>query len=171
VSDEQATAVINTAAIAQRDDDYRSPLLNETLSYEPFSAYFESTWLGGTRSTVNQESAVAHLEWRTPTLTDEMTARRQAPSWKPTTTTPSRDPNDDRLILLARKYALKDGFSEEQRARLAIVTERVRQLLPAVTLEEVQTLEAALNVLREATDSDREIREGLQLNAPPRKGA
>lgn len=52
--------------------------------------------------------------------------------------------NIERIELLARQYVAKDRFSSEEQARLAIVTERVRQLLPAVTVAEFEALERGL---------------------------
>jgi hypothetical protein len=70
----------------------------------------------------------------------------------------------DRIALLARKYALKDRFSDEEAARLAIVTERVRQLLPAVTSKDFELLEDVLQSLKTVSDDDAELRKSLGLD-------
>ena len=48
--------------------------------------------------------------------------------------------NRDRLVLLARQYESKK-FSAEEEARLAILTERVRRLIPRVTEKDFEVLE------------------------------
>ena len=57
--------------------------------------------------------------------------------------------NSERIELLAREYVAKDKFSREEQDRLAIVTERVRQLLPAVTVAEFEALEKNLQASRQ----------------------
>lgn len=65
--------------------------------------------------------------------------------------------NADRISLLARKYVLKDQtLSDVDLARLIIVTERVRRLLPAIALEDVERVES---VLRETNELDRMLDE------------
>jgi hypothetical protein len=70
--------------------------------------------------------------------------------------------NRDRLELLARSY-VAGKLSAEEDARLAIVTERVRRLIPRVTVDDFERLrEMAEDVRRiEAEDHDRRRRLGL----------
>lgn len=49
--------------------------------------------------------------------------------------------NRSRLELLARRYVTKK-LSPEENARLAIVTEKIRQLIPRVTIEDFERLHA-----------------------------
>jgi hypothetical protein len=56
----------------------------------------------------------------------------------------------DRVTLLARKYAAKDKFSKDESARLAIVTEKLRKLLPPVRPEEISYLEQFTSLLEGA---------------------
>ena len=71
--------------------------------------------------------------------------------------------NEQRIELLARQYVAKDKFSSEDLARLAIVTERVRQLLPAVTVAEFEALERNLEAARRASTLLEQLRERLTL--------
>lgn len=68
-----------------------------------------------------------------------------------------------RVQLLARKYVAKEKFSEEESARLAIVTERVRKLLPAVTAYEFEALESGLTALRSVAESNAKLEERLRI--------
>ena len=49
--------------------------------------------------------------------------------------------NRSRLELLARRYVTKQ-LSPEEDARLAILTERIRRLIPRVTIEDFERLES-----------------------------
>jgi hypothetical protein len=70
--------------------------------------------------------------------------------------------NRTRLELLARQYVNK--LSPEEDARLSIVTERVRRLIPRVTVEDFETLERIAERLQRigSDDSDRRNRLGLR---------
>lgn len=70
-------------------------------------------------------------------------------------------PNEDRLKLLARKYVAKEKFTDEQAARLEIVTERVRQLLPSVTVKEYEALEGVLLLVKDVSETDKQLRAEL----------
>ena len=69
--------------------------------------------------------------------------------------------NRARLELLARQYASK--LSAEEDARLSIVTERVRRLIPRVTVEDFEALERIAEGLRRigSDDADRRNRLGI----------
>jgi hypothetical protein len=69
--------------------------------------------------------------------------------------------NADRVELLARKYVAKERFPDEQSARLAILTERVRKLIPAVTAEEYEALEHRLKDVQELSALNIKLRERL----------
>lgn len=71
--------------------------------------------------------------------------------------------NSARVELLARKYAGKEGLSKEEGARFAIVTERIRQLLPPVTTEDFESLEQVLKSVRKIESADIAVREKLGL--------
>lgn len=71
--------------------------------------------------------------------------------------------NSDRVELLARKYAAKDQLSSEESARLAIVTERLRQLLPSVTVNDYGRLDSMLQTVRKIDSADIAAREKLGL--------
>ena len=70
--------------------------------------------------------------------------------------------NRTRLELLARQYVSGD-LSPEEEARLAIVTERVRRLIPRVTAEDFEMLERILEDANqvEAEDIERRRRLGI----------
>ncbi len=76
---------------------------------------------------------------------------------------PAKKANADRIALLARKYAAKDMFSTEEFARLQIVTERVRQLLPAVTASDLETIETIALQLNKIRSTNEELRQDLAL--------
>jgi hypothetical protein len=102
-------------------------------------------------------------------VSDEPPRMRVGASLRAATLQRTSDPferaNSDRIALLARKYVAKDTFVDEDRARLAIVTERVRQLFPAVTSEDVEAMEHALTASQQVSESDNELRKLLGL--PP----
>jgi hypothetical protein len=71
--------------------------------------------------------------------------------------------NWTRLELLAREFV--DGqLSTEEQARLAIVSERVRRLIPSVTAEDFEALETMIEDVRriEAEDIERRRRLGIE---------
>jgi len=69
--------------------------------------------------------------------------------------------NRARLELLARQYVNK--LSPEEDARLSIVTERVRRLIPRVTVEDFEALERIAERLQRigSDDADRRNRLGI----------
>jgi hypothetical protein len=70
--------------------------------------------------------------------------------------------NAERVELLARRYVANERYSNEERARLAIVTERVRKLLPAVTAAEYEALEQHLEALQRLSAANERIRAKLR---------
>lgn len=71
--------------------------------------------------------------------------------------------NRARLVLLARQY-VAGGLSTEDEARLAIVSERVRCLIPRVTVEDFEVLVHILEDVQhiELADMDRRRRLGIE---------
>ena len=71
--------------------------------------------------------------------------------------------NRTRLELLARQY-VSGELSPEEEARLAIVSERVRHLIPRVTTEDFEMLERILEDANqiEAEDIERRRRLGIE---------
>lgn len=144
----------------------RSALLEESLVEQPFAMFFASTW--AEQGPWRDERALQKPNtdfWLTPVLSDESVRRvsRWRPREEPAEQEPGIKANSDRVVLLARRYVAKAKFSAEESARLAIVTERVRQLVPAVTSSEFELLEHVLNVVREIGESDTDIRQKLGI--------
>jgi hypothetical protein len=69
---------------------------------------------------------------------------------------------DQRAFLLAQRYALR-GASKEQQARLNLLTERLKVLLPPVTEEELETLEKIALSGQAVRDRFAEIRRRLSI--------
>ena len=86
----------------------------------------------------------------------------EVPTNEPSQISDAEIANRDRLQLLARAY-VAGKLSTEEEARLAIVTERVRRLIPRVTSADFEELERIAEDLRriELEDSQRRIRLGL----------
>lgn len=70
---------------------------------------------------------------------------------------------EERITLLARRYVAKENYTDEELARLAIVTERVRKLMPAVTAQEYEALEKTLTSLQAVSLTNAGLREKLRL--------
>ena len=161
-----------------------SPLLDDSAKRRLFAEYFASTSIEGP----DLEGRVAFTEFFAPTWTDlplDIHARLESAvsDWvtplhtersvrHPTRTLVRAEPTDvdpvtkvteERIQLLARKYVAKEKYSDEERARLAIVTERVRKLLPAVTVREFEALEQVLTSLRDITKENASLRDKLRL--------
>lgn len=130
------------------DADLFSYFFEPTIAYE---APLETGWL------VDKEAGDL---WDTPLL--DQTGSSHGARWYTIPTTQQNQPleraNKDRIALLARKFVDKENFSEEARARLAIVTERVRKMLPAVTAEEYAALEENLQELKAVSDMNTQLR-------------
>lgn len=72
--------------------------------------------------------------------------------------------NSRRLQLLARKYARK-GLTSEEQARLDIVTERVRQLMPRVMATDLEKLEELAQRAARIREIDETVRRELGIEA------
>lgn len=151
------------------DETSKSALLEETERPKrlppssPFSPFFGSTW-----SVIDSQFENPDSGGGTPLLSDNRlywwsVPVEQEPHGVVT------DDNSARIVLLARKYVAEGTISDEQNARLAIVTERVRKLLPAVTIQEFEVLEDVLARVRDISESDRKIRLSLGLD-PSKRG-
>jgi phage terminase Nu1 subunit (DNA packaging protein) len=71
-------------------------------------------------------------------------------------------PNIHRIRLLARRYA-RNSLTPEESARLDILNERVQQLVPSVTDEEVDDLGQMVNKLHEIAAADEALRKRLGM--------
>jgi len=161
-----------------------SPLLEESPERQLFAEFFSSTWIEASPASELfadffsptwtehslQDAQVLFAEqgaaeWSTPLHTDRLARRPKRPPYRDEQ--PDVDPltkaTEDRVQLLARKYVAKDKFSDEESARLAIVTERVRKLLPAVTAQEFEALEHVLTSLRDISKTNASLRNKLRL--------
>ena len=166
-------------------DAHMSPLLEETEEKKLFAELYSPTWVenhltehlfSGFFSSTSTEQATfisnvglgesSDEGWSTPISTDRIARNQQRPSYREEDLTEDDQRNkaiEDRVRLLARKYVAKEKFSKEEGARLAIVTERVRKLLPAVTAYEFELLEKALTSLRDISQANASLQERLML--------
>ena len=71
--------------------------------------------------------------------------------------------NRDRLNLLARAY-VAGKLSIEEDARLAIVTERVRRLIPRVTIEDFEAIERVAEEVKRISLEDGQRRQRLGID-------
>lgn len=69
--------------------------------------------------------------------------------------------NQSRLELLARKY-VSGQLSTEESARLAIVSERVRRLIPRVTLQDFERLEGLGMELKQIESNNADLRRRIE---------
>ena len=74
--------------------------------------------------------------------------------------TPAESANHLKMELLAREY-VSGQLSTEEEARLVIVTERVRKLIPRVTVEDFEKLEEIAKDLQIIEDENLEIERQL----------
>lgn len=168
---EGATTVSDKMEVRLSADTPQSQLLEESFVEQPFATFFASTWAHYEPWPFGDDlQKPASGMWLTPMLSDE--PARPVPRWRRAEELAVEDDllakaTNDRITLLARKYVVKERFSEEERARLAIVTERVRQLLPAVTASEFESLEKVLELAKQVGESDADIR--LKLGISDRK--
>lgn len=147
----------------------RSQLLEESPPREaPFSSVYDLTWSHDASAKVDfylvGQTISASL---TPILNEELSRFRARHSR--IAPQEEHDPiyrtNNDRVTLLARKYVAHERFSEEEHARLAILTERLRQLVPAVTKSELENIDGMLRLIEEAEQTDSEIRALIGFDA------
>ncbi|WP_316367689.1 hypothetical protein [Candidatus Thiodiazotropha sp. CDECU1] len=68
----------------------------------------------------------------------------------------------DRITLLSRKYA-RNSLSQEESARLDMLTERLRNLIPEVSESEIARMEHFANTLEEAAQSAKDIADELNI--------
>lgn len=71
-------------------------------------------------------------------------------------------PNVHRIRLLARRYA-RNSLTPEESARLDILSERVQQLVPSVTDEEVNVLGYMVSKLHDIAVADETLRKRLGM--------
>jgi len=165
---EAALPVHETTASQERPVDLDikispSGLLAESMTRAPFEPYFAAT------RTLEHELDFGFTPPQglyTPLLDEQQP--RGARRWRPVEVEAKHDQfekaNSDRIALLARKYVAKERrFGDEEGARLAILTERVRRLLPSVTAREYEVLEGALKDAAEVMEADEEMRRRLNL--------
>jgi hypothetical protein len=74
----------------------------------------------------------------------------------------AEEANRTRLELLARQYVSKK-LSAEEEGRLAIVTERVRRLIPRVTIEDFEELERIAVEIKRIGSENSERRKRLRI--------
>ena len=161
----EGTAVSGKLGMQFASDILQSELLAESLESEPFTTLFASTSAHDEPWAVSVDMPEPWSVWLTPMLSDEpvrRTTRGRGAEDAAVEHDPLEKANRDRVTLLSRQYAAKD-FSEEERARLEIVTERVRRLLPAVTVAEYESLVQVLELVKQAQDTDADIRQQLGL--------
>lgn len=75
----------------------------------------------------------------------------------------ARQANRDRLKLLSRQFVRKE-LSNEDQARLEIVSERVRALIPRVTSDDWERLESIALRIEVLTDANSKLRSDLKLD-------
>ncbi len=80
---------------------------------------------------------------------------------EPAELSPTEEANQSRLELLARQY-VAGQLSTEEGARLAIVSERVRRLIPRVTIQDFERLEGIGKELDELHFDNAERRRRIQ---------
>lgn len=160
----EATGGREPAVDFDTDMPASSALLSESMGKKPFAPFFAST---GTHEAVQDDAIFARSVYGTPLLSDEPARQPSMFVWRapesaripePTREEQVAKANYERVALLARKYVAKEKFTDEESARLAIATERVRKLLPAVTGREYEALEGILKDIQEIRESDKAIR-------------
>lgn len=168
---ERGTAVTTRPEVPPEDDSAWSTLLGETDSEEWFSEFFAKTQLHNEPSHVDSDAWFVQLWGQVTPITGEsallsgVTILRSEQEM-PGPGSAAEMVNADRLTLLARKYAMSDKFSKEGDARLAILTERLRRLIPAVTEKEVEFLEKTWEEIGQISESENEIRRRLDMDKP-----
>lgn len=77
---------------------------------------------------------------------------------------PSVLANRNRLVFLARKYA-RHCYSKEEDARLEILTEKVRAMLPRVTKNDFQRVAEIANEFSRIHEENQKLRDKLKLDS------
>lgn len=140
-----------------------SSVLSESMAKRPFALFFAST--GGEHGAVH-DSLFTRSTSGTPLLSEKPSQQPETWIWRapePTREDQIARLNNERVALLARKYVAKENFNDEESARLAIVTERVRKLLPAVAAKEYEVLEHILKLVKQARETDKGLRERVGI--------
>jgi hypothetical protein len=83
--------------------------------------------------------------------------------YEPATDAEAENAVSDRITLLARQYVRREVSAEDE-ARLTIATEKVRQLIPRVTAEDVEALNEMLEEAKELEQQDNEQRKRLGID-------
>jgi len=160
------TFVQNKAAVDMEAISSLSELLAESVVAGSVSPFLWATWSSNERLLADFDLREAESDlWLTPLVREErkQSTRRWRPLAERTDESPAERTNADRMTLLARKYVAKEKFADEDRARLAILTERIRGLLPSVTVGEVEALAHALQVAQDIDRSDADLRKLLGM--------
>lgn len=158
------TPVRAKAAIVLDEASSRSGLLSDSFSEDPFENSIASTGLFSAIQSLTVDSF--YFANSTP-ISTERSLRRSTSIRDFSLREPERAIDaalEKRRTLLARKYVAKESFSDESAARLAILNEQMRRLLPAVSSKEVEALESAMAVLADARGVDSELRASLGLD-------
>jgi hypothetical protein len=143
-----------------------SPLLSDSsTATDLFAAFFASTtvedipllsaWLN---TNFNEDLIATSLVADRPKFRFVRVRTREEPQPEK----PAERTYEDRVQLLARKYVAREKFSPEESARLAIVTERVRKLLPAVSAAEYEALEKSLEEANDISATNAALRARLK---------
>lgn len=142
----------------------KSILLKELVGNEAFLSIARATSLHDESFSVFKDS-IRGTGWST--IQGTCVPRRHASSFparnEKQENTPLEKATSDRITLLARKYVEKEIFTDEEKARLAIVTERTRNLAPAITTHQIELLNEAMEQIKQVEDSDRQIRNSLGI--------
>lgn len=145
-------------------DAPKSILLKELIGNEAFSSIARATSLHDESLSVFQDT-IRGTGWSS--IQEKCVPRRHESPFparnEKQENAPLEKAASDRITLLARKYIEKETFSDEEKARLAIVTARARQLAPAITLHQIESLNEALEQIKQVEESDRQIRESLGI--------
>lgn len=153
--------ILNDKEAALSTEAPASALVGESLKAGSFASFFASTFTLDDIGTVEQDLGRFGF---TPLVSEEVA--RPSTRWRSFDEQPQTDQfervNNDRIALLARKYVNKESFSDEEHARLAIVTERVRRLLPAVTSNDFERIEKFVQTVQRIGAADAEIRKRVQ---------
>lgn len=124
-----------------------------------------ASWTYGSYGHREYTGIGAESWWRTPIESETLSEAAEESATldeEPAVESEAELANTDRLKLLARKYALR-SLSPEDAARLEIVTERVRYLIPRVTASDFEALERIHRELEEIGTETKQTRKDLEL--------